>query len=200
MTWATVCRLTVRLEVVIGGGDGGRESSFTDPRRDAESPCRKVLIDGDGGVAVSDEIVGGAAAARLRARYDRYDGPVVCFIGKDGESSVSKVSGPELVHRSIRSCVVSSGRLVNIARPYRARLLSAYTSRMKTKGKKKNEGTYCLGSKPPEIHQCILIIPRILNLNPQIILMSFILLGQVRGMLEVFGLSTHSNSSLQIER
>lgn len=35
-------------------------------------------------------------------------------------------SGPVVVQRSIRSCVVSSGRLSSMARPYRARLLSAY--------------------------------------------------------------------------
>ena len=41
-------------------------------------------------------------------------------VGSEGRSV------PVVVQRSIRSCVVSSGRFSSMARPYRARLFSAY--------------------------------------------------------------------------
>lgn len=48
--------------------------------------------------------------------------------GDVAESAVGSegMSGPVVAQRSIRSCVVSSGRFSSMARPYRARLLSAY--------------------------------------------------------------------------
>lgn len=51
-------------------------------------------------------------------------------VGDVAESAVGSVgtSGPVVVQRSIKSCVVSSGRLSSMARPYRARLLSACRS------------------------------------------------------------------------
>ena len=56
----------------VSSGDGGVEDlddSFTESRRDAVSPSFTVLTDGEGGIAISGEIVGGAGAAvRLRAR------------------------------------------------------------------------------------------------------------------------------------
>ena len=67
-------------------------------------------------------------------------------VGDVADSAVGSVgtSGPVVVHRSIKSCVVSSGRLSSMARPYRARLLSAYKSNKKksTKKMEKDEARY----------------------------------------------------------
>jgi hypothetical protein len=56
-----------------GGGKGGgvddRDDSLTELRRDAVSPSFTVLTEGEGGMAVSEETVGGAGGAvRFRAR------------------------------------------------------------------------------------------------------------------------------------
>jgi hypothetical protein len=60
--------------------------------------------------------------------------------------------------------------------------------------------TYRLGTQLPQIHQCVPKIPRVLNLDPQVILMSLILLHQITHMLKVPRLSTHPNGRIQIER
>jgi len=93
-----------------GGGTGGgvedREDSLIESRREAVSPSLTVLTEGEGGIAVSEETVGGAGAAeRFRARYERYEGPAVdCLEVEDVvTSSLSSIKGPELVQRSIRS-------------------------------------------------------------------------------------------------
>lgn len=46
--------------------------SLMEPCRDMDSPGLTVLIDGDGGVTLSEEITGGAGAdARPNAKYER---------------------------------------------------------------------------------------------------------------------------------
>jgi hypothetical protein len=90
------------------------------------SPGLRVFTDGDGGV--KDDSAGAvddATAFRLSARYDKYDGPAEDVGLSVGVSPTSETSGAVLVHRSMRSCVVSSGRLSSIARPYLARFASA---------------------------------------------------------------------------
>jgi hypothetical protein len=63
-------RFTGSVGTAVGGGvEGG--SSCTEPRRDGGSPRRAVFTDGDGVVAVSEDMVGGAGEALLRARYER---------------------------------------------------------------------------------------------------------------------------------
>lgn len=80
-------------------------------------------------VAPSEEVsVGAAGICRFSARYERYEGPEdVCFAIADGDSDDDDTCSSDdgSVHRSIKSCVVSSGNVSSIARPYLARLLSA---------------------------------------------------------------------------
>lgn len=87
-----------------------------------------VFMEGDGGVAVSDETTVVAAVPLFKARYDKYEGPGAADL-VEGEVSTGgggSLSEPIDVHRSIRSCVVSTGSDWSIARPYFARLLSAW--------------------------------------------------------------------------
>lgn len=94
-------------------GVDGREVSWTESRRELESGLT-VFMEGEGGVGVS------AILAAGRVRYEKYEAPPVadaCLDTAETGSSDSSMSGPELVHRSISICVVSSGRLFSIARP-----------------------------------------------------------------------------------
>lgn len=112
-----------------GGVDGGDTGGSRTVSRRAWSTGLTVRMEGAGIVAVSEEVTttGGAAELRFIGRYARYDGTAdgALTMGSGGVSG-SGVSDPVLVHRSISSCVVSRGKFSSIARPYRARLLSAY--------------------------------------------------------------------------
>ncbi len=89
-----------------GGGVDGREMSCKESCR-AVSAGLAVLVEGDGGIIVSDDTTAGAAIElRLIARYDRYDGAelVVCFEGvrvSSGSAFIGTVPG--FVHKSMRS-------------------------------------------------------------------------------------------------
>lgn len=57
-------------EGVWAGGVDDRDASCIESRREELSGLT-VLMDGEGGVAVSDEIVGSAMDVRFMARYDK---------------------------------------------------------------------------------------------------------------------------------
>jgi len=71
-----------------------------------ESLSLTVFNRGEGGIAKSQKMVGGADTdVGLRARCERYDGPpVTCFVGNKSVSPALRASDaePELVHRSMR--------------------------------------------------------------------------------------------------
>lgn len=64
------CRAATMDDAVGGGGVVGKETSCTESLRDDVSALT-VLMEGDGGVAVSEETTVVAVAPRLSARYDR---------------------------------------------------------------------------------------------------------------------------------
>lgn len=59
--------------------------------------------------------------------------------------------------------------------------------------------TYSISTELTQISQCLLIIARVLDLDLQIILMTFILLRKVGCMLKVPSLPAHADGGIQIE-
>lgn len=60
--------------------------------------------------------------------------------------------------------------------------------------------TYSIHSQLPEIKQCLRIFASVFYLYPQVIFVTLVLLSKIASVLEVTGLSTDPDSSIQIER
>lgn len=122
--------MLVGVEGASEGAAAALGSLIIEACRVGGSPGFTVLTEGaaDVGGSNTDVVLPGARLSGFR--YERYVGPAFCLMDDDSASSLfslsSAVKGPDLVHRSMRSNVVSSGKFSRSARPYRARLSSAY--------------------------------------------------------------------------
>jgi hypothetical protein len=60
--------------------------------------------------------------------------------------------------------------------------------------------THRFRSQLPQVRKSIFHVPCVLNLDPQVVFMPFVLLRQIRRMLEIPCLPAHSDCCIQIER
>lgn len=124
------------------------------------------------------------------------DAVATTSVGGGGEAN------PVAEHKSTSTCVVSSGRFISIARPYRARFVSAYSysAQQQTYSTLEGEHTHRFGTLLFQILQRVLIIPGVLDLNAHVIFVAVVLLRQVHRVLEVARLPAHADGRVQVER